>query len=368
LIPGRRVYSSATNREHVKVALLVPNLQLGGAERNIVVLGEALREDGVEVEIWLTSSSQLEISTTLGVVTPTHSGRLLRGYSIPWRVADIRRNIARFRPDCMVSFLESSNIPAILAGLGARLPTLVSVRGNPKRFNWFYRLMVFFLYRFASSVITPSREVAEVLARAYRLRNTTCIPNIQPASSPLETSLTDKMSGPIVAVGRLVPGKKFSDVIAFVENLALDRELLIVGDGPERGSLQQIASRSRVRVRFTGSLAHDEVMGILKRASALLSMSVSECWPNSICEALTSGTPVIARDCNYGPREMIVDRENGFLIRSVDDAARRIEIRSALLSVPLYESLCTRARESTMRWTKERIKSLWMTQLSRSLT
>ena len=353
----------------VRVALLVPSLRLGGAEKNIVVLGEALREGGLEVEIWLTSSDQREIDTTLEVV-PGMSGSnrgVMRGFSIVRRVAGIRRNIARFRPDCMVSFLESSNIPALLAGIGERLPTLVSVRGNPERFNWFYRLMALLLYRFASSVVAPSREVADVLARAYRLRNTTCIPNIQPASSRHEISLVEKMRGPIVAVGRLVAGKKFSDVIAFVERLALDRELVIVGDGPERSSLQQIASRSAVPVTFTGSVPHGDVLEILNGASVLLSMSVSECWPNSICEALVSGTPVIARDCNYGPREMVVDGENGFLVKSIDEATCRTEIRAALLNTHSYARLCTRAKESARNWTMERVRSLWMTQLTRSV-
>ena len=351
----------------MKVALLVPSLLLGGAEKNVVLLGEALREVGVEVEIWLTSSDRRQIDTTLEVVTDMNTSGMVRGYSIVRRVAGIRRNIARFRPDCMVSFLESSNIPAILAGIGAGLPTLVSVRGNPERFNWFYRLMVMLLYRFARSVVVPSREVAAVLARRYRLRNTTSIPNMQLQSSGYEMPLADKISGPIVAVGRLVPGKRFSDAIAVVRHLALNRELVIVGDGPDSDSLHQLASRSGVHVRFTGNLAHREVMNILQHASLLLSMSVSECWPNSICEALVSGTPVIARDCNYGPREMILDGDNGFLIKSVDDIARRREIRSALLDPSSYGRLSTRARESAMGWTKERITSLWMSQLTRSV-
>jgi glycosyltransferase involved in cell wall biosynthesis len=339
---------------------------MGGAERNILTLGEMLRDAAVDVEVWLTSSGERDLTTTLIVVTTAETSRRgIKGLAIISRVAGIRRNIERFRPDCLISFLESSNIPAILAGLRERVPTIVSVRGNPERFNWFYRIMALVLYRFARSVVAPSREVADLLKRTYLLRNTSCIPSMQHTAVLRVVPPAAKSEGPVVAVGRCVHGKRFGDVIAFVERLALDRELIIVGDGPERTALEDIASRSSVRVRFTGSVAHRDVLEIVNRASFLLSMSVTECWPSTICEALVTGTPVIARDCNYGPREMIVDGQNGFLVESVEDAVHRGEIRSALLDPCAYAQLCANARASAATWSKERVQALWMTQLCR---
>ena len=183
------------------------------------------------------------------------------------------------------------------------------------------------------------------LSRRYLLRNTRCIPNIHASSREVAVPPAQKMAGPMIAVGRFVRGKRFDEVIALAEQIGPDRELLIVGDGPERTALQASADRAAIRVHFTGALAHREVLELLETASVLLSMSVSECWPNTIAEALAAGTPVVARDCNSGPREMITDGSNGYLIQSAADVAARGDIRAAFADVQTYASLCHNARE-----------------------
>ncbi|MFY8186455.1 MAG: glycosyltransferase [Flavobacterium sp.] len=48
--------------------------------------------------------------------------------------------------------------------------------------------------------------------------------------------------------------------------------------------------------------------------SILLSTSLSEGFPVTIVEALTFGLPVVAFDCDFGPRKLIINNQNGFLI------------------------------------------------------
>jgi glycosyltransferase involved in cell wall biosynthesis len=343
--------------------LLIPTLEIGGSERNIVMLGEVLAEAGCEVEIWLTSADRRGVATRLPIV-PVGNGHGLRGFAIASRVWRIRKHIERYQPDCLISFLESSNIPAILAGSSKRVATIVSVRGNPERFNWFYRLMAFFLYRHARRVVLPSREVAAVFGRRYGLHNTVCIPNVQVSRCETTVPLAEKMAGPLVAIGRLVPGKRFADVIAVAGKLAAAKPLVIIGDGPERAVLERLAVQTPNAVRFTGALPHKDAQAIVCRASAVISMSVSECWPNVVAEALVAGTPVIARDCDYGPREMITDGRNGFLINTPEDIAARPEIGAALTHIESYAALCQSARNSGAGWTRERVGALWLAQIS----
>lgn len=353
----------------LKVALLIPNLRLGGAERNIVLLAEVFREKGLEVEIWLTGSDCREITTT--ITTIGISGRYSsdnRVMSIVNRVRYILANIRRYHPDLLISFLESSNIPSLMAGIYSGTPTIVSVRGNPQRFNWFYRIMAFLLYRQARAVVLPSAEVADYLARRYLLKNTAIIPNIQGCDSHLNDADPDKISGPMVAVGRLVPGKRFEDVVIAAEKMQVGSELIIVGDGPERDYLESQASGCSKPIRFAGELPQGEVLRVIKRASVLLSMSISECWPNVIAEALATGTPVVARDCDYGPREMIRDGINGFLVNSPEEIATREDIAAAFTNAATYAAMCSQAKNSALSWSKENISSLWMSQIYGSRT
>jgi glycosyltransferase involved in cell wall biosynthesis len=349
----------------LKVALLIPSLDVGGSERNIALLGDVLAEAGFAVEIWLTASDLRMLPAHVSVVPLAVAGSRLHALTILRRTRAIAANTRRFRPDCIISFLESSNIPALLAALRTRAPTVVSVRGNPQRFNFFYRMMALLLYRFARSVVLPSREVAAYLARHYRLANTVCIPNFLSAEPGAAAATPDarKQQGPLLAVGRLVPGKRFDDVIEAASKLRR-RELVIIGDGPERAALERAAREHAIDVQFRGALPHAEVLRALQQASALISMSVSECWPNAIAEALATGTPVIARDCNFGPREMLTDGVDGFLVGGPADLDTRAEIGRALEDTSTYARLCTNALQRAHEWSRAALLPRWIEQIT----
>lgn len=349
----------------MKVALLIPTLRVGGAERNILRIGRELRAAGTDVEVWLTSADERELDTDLPVVALGAARRGGRGAAIIGRARAIARQIDRSRPDCMISFLESSSIPGTIASRMRRTPIIVSVRGNPQRFNWLYRAAALLLYRFAHRVVTPSAEAGAYLARRFFLGNTACIPNITSTGELSERTAADaKRSGPAVAVGRLVPGKRFDDVLALAESGALSRAIVIIGEGPEGDALRSRAAARGLPVRFTGALPQRQVLDMISRASVLVSMSESECWPNVVTEALALGTPVVARDCDYGPREMITDGSNGFLVDTPDDVVKREEIRAALSDPERYAALCRSAEASAAAWGEDRVRSLWLALLS----
>jgi glycosyltransferase involved in cell wall biosynthesis len=91
--------------------------------------------------------------------------------------------------------------------------------------------------------------------------------------------------GPRLFVGRLDKNKGVDRLIRMV-----DRELWVVGDGPERARLERVASGRPVR--FFG-MVHD-VAPLLAASSALVMASEREGLPVAALEALGSGRPVVA--------------------------------------------------------------------------
>ncbi|MGW0572101.1 glycosyltransferase family 4 protein [Streptomyces tauricus] len=116
-----------------------------------------------------------------------------------------------------------------------------------------------------------------------------------------------------VAVGRLVEYKRIDLLLRLWERVrpVTGGRLVIVGDGPERQQLQQLAGPG---VEFTGHVSEAEKHRLLCAAWLLLHPSAVEGWGLVVTEAAARETPAIAFDVP-GLRDSIVNGETGLLAR-----------------------------------------------------
>jgi len=124
-----------------------------------------------------------------------------------------------------------------------------------------------------------------------------------------------------VAMGALVPGKRFSHVIRAVR--AARRELCFVkvdifGEGVQEPKLQASIRRWRVkrRVRLAGFTS--DPLAEFARASFMLMTSNREGFGLVLVEAMSQGCVPIAYDIKYGPSDIITDGVDGFLVEPGD--------------------------------------------------
>jgi glycosyltransferase involved in cell wall biosynthesis len=95
----------------------------------------------------------------------------------------------------------------------------------------------------------------------------------------------------VVAVGRLVPGKRFDRAI---DRASLDRRrIFVIGDGPERARLEAHARRRGAQAVFLGTRPRDEALSWIAAAEALVHASVEEGLSTVVREAAALGTPVV---------------------------------------------------------------------------
>jgi glycosyltransferase involved in cell wall biosynthesis len=102
----------------------------------------------------------------------------------------------------------------------------------------------------------------------------------------------------VLAVGRLSAEKGFGiliEALACLKEKGTPQRLVLIGDGPLRGSLEEKARRAGVAelVEFTGELGPEEVRTHLDRADLFCLPSFSEGLPISIMEAMAVGVPVV---------------------------------------------------------------------------
>lgn len=104
------------------------------------------------------------------------------------------------------------------------------------------------------------------------------------------------VKGPIwLAVGHLIERKGVHLVIQALQ-LFPDVTLLIAGDGPEEGSLRNLAQQLGVsgRMHFVGAIRHDDLSSYYCAADVLMLASSREGMPNVALESIACGTPVVA--------------------------------------------------------------------------
>ena len=137
----------------------------------------------------------------------------------------------------------------------------------------------------------------------------------------------------LLSVSRLIPKKRVDDVLKVFARVAEKHPratLKVIGDGPEKAVLEQLARDVGVaeRVAFLGHQPRDTVVREMSRASALLLLTAweGERLPNVVKESMAYGCiPIVTR--SPGIEELVTDHAHGFIVeqRDVDQAAARVD-------------------------------------------
>ena len=154
------------------------------------------------------------------------------------------------------------------------------------------------------------------------------IPNILEEIPKVNAELAGKN---IVSVGRLHPVKGFDRLINIFKKVSErveDSTLTIVGGGDEREKLENLIDELNLKdkVKITGMLSSEEVKNKMLESSVYAMTSLSECLPMVLLEAASLGIPLVAYDVPVGPKAIIKNGENGYLIEdnSIDKIVDKI--------------------------------------------
>ncbi len=124
----------------------------------------------------------------------------------------------------------------------------------------------------------------------------------------------------LLSVGHLIERKGHHLVVQAMTALP-GCELLVAGEGPERGRLTAlIAARGLAdRVRLLGARPHAEMAELYGAADALVLASSREGWANVLLELMACGTPVVATNI-WGNPEVVRCRDAGVIVERSTEA------------------------------------------------
>ena len=296
--------------DRIRVALVITELNVGGAERCLVNLATGLDRTRFAPAVYSLAprpagdrDGLVRSLDAAGVPTQFLGATSVRhAFSAARR---LRALLGQQQPHLVQSFLFHANVVATLAVQA--LPGICLVTGirvaDPTRWRqWLER----WVSRRVQSIVCVSRSVADFCQQEAGLspEKLVVIPNgietsAYPASSPAPLAALgiqpDRQS--IACVARLHPQKGVDWLLSFSRRW-LDQlprhDLLLVGDGPQRQALQQLAVSLGIEARVHFAGWRPDVPQILAASALLVLPSRWEGMPNVLLEAMATALPVVA--------------------------------------------------------------------------
>jgi len=343
-------------RQHI--AIYIPSLRGGGAERVATALANGFAKNGHEVDLVLAKAEGpylQDVAENVRIVD-LDVNRVLRS------LGPLVRYLRRERPQALLSFLNHANMIAVLARKLAGIPVrlAVSERNAPSATLVgggkvaVMRTLSRLLLPKADIVIGVSKAMGDELNAILKIPrekidyvyNPVDLDGIRSRmTAPIDLGKTIDSSQPlIVAVGRLTRQKDYPTLLkAF--SILLERRsanLAILGQGEDEAALKILAQELGIghRVLFPGFQANPHAW---IHASDLYVMSSRwEGLPNALLEALACAPRLVSTDCRTGPREILEDGKWGRLV-PVGDAQALATAMDAALDEPKRRDLVERA-------------------------
>lgn len=347
----------------MKLLLTVDSFARGGAGHVIRQLAENLAARGNEVRVLLLHDAEkyepdnFRVSNiyVAGIESPTRAGRIIRAVRL------IREFIDSYGPDAVISSNDNFNTMICFAMRKNSIPLAVREASDPRFLKpapvW--RLLRRAAYRRADRIVVLCEAFRGFLGRAAD-RKTAVIPN--PVVIPPTCKSGYAAGSPLrlVTAARLHPVKDIPFMLETMKLLRgrLDCVLEIWGDGELYETLSS-------RIRGEGLQDSVFLRGHTRRlpeklasSDIFLLSSLSEGFPNALCEAMSLGLPCVVRLCHESLREIASENESAVFVKTPGEMADAVLALSA--SPDLREKLGKNARLAVGRFDIDSVCDSWL--------
>ena len=310
-----------------RVLILITDLHPGGAPYVVRDLAIGLDSQRFEVQVACLAgegavAGQLRQK---GIVTHCLGARGAWDLRVFYRLARI---IRQFQPQILQCCLIHANVVGRLVGSLTGVPIIVASIHTAERGRRWHLLLERLTSHLSALTICVSVSVKKFMQVRASLPESrlAVIHNgidFQRFSQAVPVDLAEQELDPakktVVFVGRLDPVKSIDMLLNAVGRLRekLDLQLIIVGDGPEKKKLTELAQKLQVTdiVRFTGLRFDAE--RFIAAADVLVMPSQWEGLPLTALEAMAAGVPVVASRTE-GLIDVIRHEKNGLLFKTGD--------------------------------------------------
>ncbi len=305
----------------MNIAILIPELGGGGAERAATLLGDYYHDRGHQVYFFLADTNirkqyfpKGEIINTGIDLDYSGIGSNLSLYAKLFQDSLVIRKLKfKYKIKVAISYMEAFNYLNILSFQGER--NIVSIRtilSERKEFKEpiYKKDIIKQFYSLSQCIVCVSKYARKDLIDNYGVLEKRVF-SISNAVAGIGTSGDNEWvygDNVLLTVGRLEKVKQHEKIIRAFSYLAAiydKAKLLIIGDGPQRGYLESIVKYWKLENRVFMLGFQKDVGYFMKNSKAFVMASKTEGFPNSMIEAMSCGLPVISMDSPGGIGEIM---------------------------------------------------------------
>ena len=309
------------------ILFFIPNIERGGIEKNLIILGNYFSKKNYKIEIICSKISKEVKSKINKKISIIKCKDYIKLPYIPDRILNSINTFIYF-----LIFYSSKNKQVILSMqdhpfsiIAAKLkniPCIIRIANHPVSSLKFYNNYLIFLikinikklfYFFASGIICNSRASQIYFKNLFK--NKKIIHIFNPIKINLKKNKNKKLSNDIISVGRLQNQKNFYGLIeAFYIVLQKfpKKKLILIGSGNEKKKLNKLSKNLKIFNKIK-VIKYQNPEKLIKSSKIFVLNSLWEGLPNILIETQMLKTPIIATNCESGPKEILINGKIGYL-------------------------------------------------------
>ena len=244
------------------------------------------------------------------------------------------------------------------------IDTIVTEHGAPDAYNLIYQVIKKWLYSKVKVYVVPTTaDTVHYKSMGFRAYY---IPHFKSDLAYEKVSLINNIA---LSVGRFTDVKQQIILLEIWNSLVNLRQikgwkLFLVGSGELKEYFETYVNRNNLEDYVFLLPPSQDVAGYYKQSSLFLLSSKTEGFGMVLLEAISFGLPCISFDCPSGPRDIVKNNENGFLVPLNNKFALEQAVIKLISDSNLRKSMSQKAIDISSNWNHTKLLAQWKSILS----